>query len=106
MKHSVIAGIGIALLATTAWAQTAPTNSSTTPPAIATNKGESNTTAAPVPGSNSFTESEARNRLEKFGYTNVSDLKKDDKSIWHGKATKDGKSMDVSLDYQGNITSQ
>ena len=106
MKHSLIAVIGIAMLTTSAWAQSAPTNNSTTPPAIATGKGESNTTAAPVAGSNSFTESEARARLNKFGYSHVSDLKKDDKSIWHAKATKDGKSLDVSLDYQGNITSQ
>ena len=34
----------------------------------------------------------------------VSELAKDDKSIWRGHAMKDGKAVDVALDYQGNIT--
>lgn len=105
MNKTLITAVGIALMTTSALAQTEPQNNSTTPPAIATDKGESNTTAAPVAGSNSFTESEARARLMKYGYTDISDLKKDDKSIWRGKAVKDGKSMPISLDYQGNITS-
>jgi putative membrane protein len=33
----------------------------------------------------------------------VSKLIKDDKGIWRGQATKDGKSTAVSLDYQGNV---
>jgi hypothetical protein len=88
-----------------AFAQTPP-SSSPTPPAIATAKGDSNTTAAPVAGANSFTEDQARDRLEKHGYTTVSDLKKDDQSIWRGTATKDGKTVAVALDYQGNIVSK
>ena len=72
-------------------------------PAINTNKGESRTAAAPVPGRNSFTEGEARNRIEKFGYTSVTGLKKDANGIWRGTATKSGTTGDVALDYQGNI---
>jgi hypothetical protein len=84
----------------------APTSTSTTPPAIATNKGDSNTTAAPVAGKNSFTEGEVRDRLEKHGYTAINGLAKDDKSIWRGTAMKDGKSVAVAIDYQGNIVAK
>jgi hypothetical protein len=81
---------------------TAPTTS-TAPPAVSTSNADSKTAAAPVRGANSFTEGEARSRLEAHGYSNVSGLTKDEQSIWRGKATKDGKSVDVALDYQGNI---
>ena len=38
-----------------------------------------------------------------MGFSNVSNLKKDDHGVWRGRATKDGKTVDVSLDYQGNV---
>jgi hypothetical protein len=81
-------------------------NTSTTPPAIATPDVDSQTQAAPVPGANSFTESQARDRLEAHGYTNVTGLRLDDQQIWRGKATKNGAQVNVALDYQGNIVSQ
>ena len=37
-------------------------------------------------GANSFTEGEARRRLEKAGFKDVGDLKKDDQGIWRGSA--------------------
>jgi hypothetical protein len=86
----------------TAFAQT-PMNTSPTPPAVSTTGGDSQTTAAPVAGANSFTESEAKGRLQAHGYTDVSALMKDGQSIWRGKATKDGKSVDIAVDFQGNI---
>jgi hypothetical protein len=85
------------------FAQTVPPSSSKTPPAVATSN-TNNTTAAPVPGANSFTMAQAKKRLEDQGYTQVSALAKDSTSIWRGHAMKDGKAVDVSLDYQGNIT--
>jgi hypothetical protein len=89
-----------------ALAQNTTTNSSTTPPAVATGNADSKTSAAPVPGANSFTEAEARNRIESRGYTNVTGLKKDSQSIWRGTAMKDGKPVNVALDYQGNVVAQ
>ena len=47
---------------------------------------------------------QAQKRMEDQGYTQVSALAKDDKSIWRGHAMKNGKAVDVALDYQGNIT--
>ena len=47
---------------------------------------------------------QAQKRIEDQGYTQVSALAKDDKSIWRGHAMKNGKTVDVALDYQGNVT--
>jgi hypothetical protein len=70
-------------------------------PAVAT----PNTTNrnAPVPGANSFTEAQAKSRLEDDGYSHITDLKLDENGIWVAKAQKDGDEVDVTLDYQGNI---
>ena len=84
-------------------AQTTPPSSSTTPPAVATS-GANNTTAAPVAGANSFTMAQAQKRIEDQGYTQVTALTKDDNSVWRGHAMKDGKAVNVALDFQGNIT--
>lgn len=58
------------------------------------------------PGANSFTEGQARSRLEDAGFKDVADLKKDDQGIWRAKAQKDGRSVNVGLDYKGNIGAQ
>ena len=57
-------------------------------------------------GANSFTEGQAKSRIEGAGFTNVSDLKKDDQGIWRGKATRGGKSVSVGFDYKGNIAAK
>ena len=62
--------------------------------------------ANPVTGANSFTEGQAKSRIESEGFANVSDLKKDDGGVWRGKAQKGGKSLNVSLDFKGNVVSQ
>jgi len=56
------------------------------------------------PGANSFTEAQAKSRLEAAGYTNISDLKKDEQGFWRGTAMKDGKRVNVALDFRGNIS--
>ncbi len=62
--------------------------------------------AAPVPGANSFTEGQAKSKIESQGFTNVSGLKKDDNGIWTGSATKGGNKVNVRLDFQGNVTTR
>ena len=84
-------------------AQTTTAAPSTMPPAVATSSANS-TSAAPVAGANSFTMAQAQKRLEDQGFTQVSGLAKDEKSIWRGHAMKGGKAVDVALDYQGNVT--
>ena len=62
--------------------------------------------AAPVPGANSFTEGQAKSRIESSGYTQVSGLTKDSNGFWTGSATKDGKKVNIKLDFQGNVVTQ
>jgi len=57
-------------------------------------------------GANSFTEEQAKSRLEDHGFTGVTGLTKDDAGIWWATASKDGKSVKVGLDYQGNVATQ
>lgn len=59
---------------------------------------------APLPGANSFTEGQAKSRLEANGYSNISGLKKDDSGVWRATATHSGAQVDVTVDYRGNIT--
>ena len=92
----------VAVLATTAALAQKPANPDANTPAVATpDKKNPN---APVEGANSFTEGQARARIEKDGYTNVTGLTKDDKGVWRGKAMRGGKQVSVSLDFQGNVT--
>lgn len=61
-------------------------------------------TNAPLPGANSFTEAQVRDRLEKNGFSQVSGLALDAQGIWRGKAMQSGKEFQVAVDYRGNIT--
>ena len=82
-----------------------PANRDANTPAVNTPNSPPNP-GAPVAGSNSFTEGQARSRIKSNGFASVSDLRKDNKGVWRGKAMKDGKSVTVSLDFQGNVTAQ
>lgn len=87
-----------------------PTAAPVTPPVVATpvtpTQASPTATTPPIPGANSFTEGEARRRIEASGFIDVSDLQKDSQSIWRGKAMKDGKSVRVSLDFQGHVVAE
>ena len=63
-----------------------------------------NNPAAPVPGANSFTEGQAKSRIEAAGYSDVSGLTKDANGVWTGSAKKGGQSTTVKVDFQGNVT--
>lgn len=102
MKNIILAAAFISVSALSALAQTAPAaNSNGNTPAVATPDTKNPT--APVEGANSFTESQAKDRIEKAGYTGVKDLKKDDKGVWNATGMKDGKAVSIALDYQGNV---
>lgn len=57
----------------------------------------------PLPGANSFTETQARHRIATAGYGEVSDLKQDQQGVWRGTAKREGREFQVALDYRGNI---
>ena len=99
-RKLVVASFAV-LLASSAFAQTPPAQSGPNNNAINTT-GQNNSNA-PVAGSNSFTESQAKSRLEGAGYSNVTELKKDDNGVWRGKASKSGSAAAVSVDFQGNV---
>jgi hypothetical protein len=61
---------------------------------------------APLKGANSFTAGQAKDRVIAQGLMNVGDLKKDNDGIWRGPAMQDGKSVQVAVDYKGNVVPQ
>lgn len=62
--------------------------------------------AAPVAGSNSFTEDQAKVRMVDEGYSDITNLKLSDDGIWKADAMKNNTKVTVNLDYQGNITAK
>lgn len=94
-----------AFVAVGAMAQTATPPAQNGPQNSAINSSDSTNRhiSAPVKGHNSFTKGEAKSRIERRGFSNVSDLRKDENGIWRGRATKNGHEVSVSLDYQGNV---
>ncbi len=78
-------------------------NSSPAQPAVTTSNADRKTSAAPVPGSNSFTMQEARRRIETGGFTEVTGLQKGRDGVWRGKAMRGGTAVGVYCDYQGNV---
>lgn len=64
------------------------------------------TAATPQPGANSFTEGQARGRIEAAGYSDVTELQKDDQGIWRGRGTREGRQVGVALDFTGAVTSR
>ena len=103
MKSSMLA-ICIVMAATAASAQNPPAQSGPNNNAI--NSSGQNNSNAPVAGRNSFTEGQAKSKIEEAGYSNVGDLKKDDNGVWRGMAKLDGKSGEVAVDYKGNVVFQ
>ena len=104
MRLMSVAALALILATGGALAQNPPANDGPNNKAI--NSKSENNPGAPVAGANSFTEGQARSRMESKGYTNLSGLKKDDKGVWRGTAMRGGKSVDVSLDFEGNVVAQ
>jgi hypothetical protein len=63
-------------------------------------------TKAPEAGANSFTEAQAKDRIEKAGFTQVGGLRKDNQGIWRASATKGDAKVNVSVDFRGNVTTR
>ena len=106
MRRSLIAVLFVAS-AIPAMAQTnmKPANNDARTPAVNTPNTPPNPTA-PVAGANSFTEGQAKWRIESKGFKNVSHLKKDDTGVWRGQAMQNDKMVSVTVDFQGNVVAQ
>ena len=103
MRSVIIAIAVVGLVAGTSFAQNYPSGAGpSTAQAPATQ-------AAPAPSSTIdksaviTNETQAKSKIESSGFTNVSSLTKDRAGIWHGTAMKDGMSVKVALDVQGNV---
>ena len=103
MKRFALITSAALMVATSAFAQNPPAQSG--PGNNAINSSGQNNSNAPVAGRNSFTEGQAKSKIEGAGFSNVSGLAKDDNGVWRGKADKGGSSTDVSVDFQGNVNS-
>ena len=106
MRRSMIAVLFVAS-AIPAMAQTdmKPANNDARTPAVNTPNTPPNP-AAPVAGANSFTEGQAKSRIESKGFKSVSHLRKDDTGVWRGQAMQNDKTVNVSVDFQGNVVAQ
>lgn len=100
MNKIAILSAGLLLVASGALAQSETPTTSQTTPAVNTEHNP----GAPVAGKNSFTEAQAKSRIEEAGYKDVAGLKLDDQGVWRATASKDGQPGNVSLDFQGNVT--
>jgi hypothetical protein len=97
----IVTSLAAAVLLTSA--ATAQTTSQNGPQNRAVKGVHENNSSTPVAGANSFTMAEAKSQIEAKGYTAVTGLKKGKDGVWRGKASKDGHSGAVTLDYQGNV---
>ena len=95
MKLPIIGAMAAALLSSAAYADSHN-------PAVKSSKPVATHVAAK--GHNSFTEAQARGRIEKAGYTDVGKLTKNRNGIWQGSASKGGQKVNIGLDYKGNVS--
>lgn len=96
MNKLVVAAGAAALFSISAMAQT-----STTSPLQAPQSGvDSN---APLPGANSFTENQVRERLTEKGVRQIADLQKGDDGIWRGTGWVGDRKVSLAFDYRGNL---
>lgn len=78
---------------------TAPSDNQT----VAASSAKTDAQTPPLAGANSFTETQAKDRIQKAGFNNVSSLSKDPQGVWRGKAQKSGQEVSIALDYRGNV---
>jgi putative membrane protein len=123
-----VAGLALQLGAVPAFAQSTPATTPSTPPVTSPPPPAANPptggpnslppsepanaidsgnpgTGGLSKGANSFTEAQARDRLRKHGYGQVSALTKDQDGVWRGSAIRNGHQVHVGLDYKGNVSS-
>jgi hypothetical protein len=101
-----MAALAIACTAGFATAQTATTPDTAKTAPTTTMKTDESAQKPPLAGANSFTETQARERIAKEGFEEVQGLKKDDQGVWRGQAKKSGAQVSVALDYRGNVVQQ
>jgi hypothetical protein len=105
--RKILLATALAAVAVPALAQKSspPANRDANTPAVNSPNSPPNP-GAPAAGANSFTESQAKSRIANKGFTDVSQLAKDNDGVWRGHAKRGGKSVNVSVDFQGNVVAK
>jgi hypothetical protein len=99
--HRLALAMLLLLLTPVVLAQTPPAQPQNSNSAV--NLGGQKNSDKPVKGANSFTEEQAKRRMQESGYEGVSELKKGDDGVWRAKALRGRTQFEVSVDYQGNV---
>jgi len=102
----MLGGLAASLaIATNADAQiTAPASTTSQTPRTSESADSAVVPAAQLEaGANSYTEGQARSRLEANGFSAISNLRKDDNGFWRATAMHSATSGDVAMDFQGRI---
>ena len=86
--------------------QSQPSADPSAAPNAAMKSPDNMSSATLAKGHNSFTKSQAMDRIQKAGYTNVVGLMKDSNGLWQAQAMNNGQAVHVALDYKGNVSSQ
>lgn len=93
------------------WARAEPTDGRITQDAfMQACRGDLFKARAPDPGAplkgNSFTAAQAKDRAVAAGYRDIAPLTKDADGIWRGAARKDADTVNIAIDFKGNVVSQ
>jgi hypothetical protein len=109
MKISAITGVTLAFafsLGGAAFAQSASQTDPSVDPNAPGNAAvkDIHSEGAPAAGHNSFTRSQAITQINQAGYDHVTGLWKSKEGLWHAHAHRDGSSVNVTLDYKGDVT--
>ncbi len=91
-------------LATATFAQEAPTGGPDAKGNAPLKHRHSVNDGSAKPGANSFTQNEARKHILHSGYASADGLTKGKDGVWRGVAMKGGASVNVALDFKGNVT--
>jgi hypothetical protein len=106
MSHLRLGVAAVALVCALGTATAQTTSPSTAPADQPARETPAAATNPPLPGANSFTETQARDRIAAAGFQDVKDLKKDDQGVWRGVAKKGDTQVNVALDYRGNVVQE
>ncbi len=104
MKHTLITLLLASAFAGAAFAQTAPVGDPDAKGNSPVKAAHTVNDGAAKPAANSFTRGQAIKHIEKSGYSGVAGLTEGRDGVWRGKAMKNGASVNVAMDFKGNVT--
>src|SRR4051812_40403558 len=89
MRITLSSGVAALLLASSAFAAPADT--------------PSDTSVRTAPAAATLTQAEAKARIAAQGFGSVSELSQDDKGLWHARAIKNGRRLNLIIDIEGRV---